>query len=156
MNILIRDAKREDSAAAFSLIEQLAEYEKASNEVTNTLDQFTEDGFGEEPKYFLKVASDEENNILGIALYYPMYSTWKGKLMYLDDLVIDRTHRRKGIGKLLLDSVIRDSIEKGSHQFRFHVLDWNQPAINFYKTYPFTFEDEWVTVKLDKKNYSNL
>lgn len=153
MNITIRDAVLSDCDGAFRLIQQLAEYEKASDEVVNTIEQFREDGFGADPKYFLKVAVDENNSVLGIALCCRMYSTWKGSIMYLDDLVVDKDHRRKGIGRLLLDATIESAVSKGAKQFRFHVLDWNEPAIKFYKTYPFSFESEWVTVKLDEKNY---
>jgi len=156
MKIIVRDGLKEDVKDVFRLIRELAEYEKASHEVINSEEQLLKDGFGAQPKFFLKVATDENNNIFGIALYCPMYSTWKGSIMYLDDLVVDQNHRQKGIGKKLLDAVIKDSICRNIHQFRFHVLDWNTSAISFYEKYPFTFEDDWITVKLDQNNFKKL
>jgi len=156
MIIKIRDAQRRDAAGAFRLIQELAEYEKAAHEVTNTIEQFEEDGFGPESKFFLKVAIDENNVVRGIALYYNIYSTWKGSIVYLDDLVVEKAYRKLGIGKQLLDAVMKESVEKGANQFRFHVLDWNEPAINFYKKYPFSFESDWITVKLEQENFKHI
>lgn len=153
--IIIRKAIREDAAAAYGLIKELAEYEKAPQEVTVSLEEFTEDGFGAEPIYHLLVAETSETAenpkcIVGIALFYVAYSTWKGKMVYLDDLIVTEKHRKSGIGQQLIDAVFAFARTHGANQVRWHVLNWNEPAINFYKKMNTRLEDDWITCKFGR------
>jgi GNAT superfamily N-acetyltransferase len=112
-----------------------------------TLDHFQESGFGENPVWWAFVA--EENNIIhGFALYYIRYSTWKGQRMYLEDILVTNEMRGKGIGKLLMDRLIVEAREKKFRGMNWQVLDWNEPAINFYKKYEADFDPEWINCSL--------
>ncbi len=142
--INIRRAKKEDCKRLMELIEELADYEKAPAEVTVTLEHFAESGFGSNPLWWAFVAEDANNIIQGFALYYIRYSTWKGQCLYLEDLLVTEQMRGKGIGKLLFDKIIDESKEKGYTRMCWQVLDWNEPAINFYKKYNATLDPEWM------------
>jgi GNAT superfamily N-acetyltransferase len=148
-NIIVRKAEEQDLSAVYALIKELALYENAPDEPTNPLDTFLRDGSGEHPKYHVILAESEEN-IVGIALYYLGYSTWKGSMMYLDDLVVNEHYRRHGIGRLLLQALISAAQEHGVQQLRWHVLDWNEPAIAFYKNIGASLDPTWITCKLEK------
>jgi ribosomal protein S18 acetylase RimI-like enzyme len=130
------------------LVRELAEYEKAPEAVTVTLDHFTESGFGPNPVWWAFVAEENEL-ILGFALYYIRYSTWKGQRMYLEDIIVTETARGKGIGSLLMDRLIVEAKEKRFSGMMWQVLDWNEPAIAFYKKYSAVFEDEWINCNLN-------
>jgi GNAT superfamily N-acetyltransferase len=143
MEITIRRAKQEDCARLLELINELAVYEKAPEEVTVTLDHFTESGFGANPVWWAFVA-EAEGEIKGFALYYIRYSTWKGQRMYLEDILVTESWRGKGLGKLLFDRLIEEAKEKGLNGIVWQVLEWNEPAIRFYKKYNATFDAEWV------------
>lgn len=121
------------------LIRELAEYEKAPEQVTVTLEHFTESGFGKDPVWWAWVAEVQEEGqsplIIGFALWYIRYSTWKGQRLYLEDLIVTEAWRGKGIGKLLFDKLIEVCEEKKFNGMTWQVLDWNEPAINFYKKY---------------------
>jgi GNAT superfamily N-acetyltransferase len=147
MEINIRRATREDCPRLLELVKELAEYERAPNEVTVTLEHFTESGFGEKPVWWAFVA--EENGIIqGFALYYIRYSTWKGQAMYLEDILVTQSMRGKGIGRLLFERLIEEAKEKNLHRIVWQVLDWNEPAINFYKKYKTYFDAEWVNCSI--------
>jgi GNAT superfamily N-acetyltransferase len=150
MSINIRRAVKEDCPRLLELIYELAVYEKAPNEVTVTLEHFVESGFGENPVYWAFVAEENEI-ILGFALYYVRYSTWKGQAMYLEDILVTEAARGKGIGKLLMDKLIEEAKEKGFTRIIWQVLEWNEPAINFYKKYKASFDAEWVNCSIDIK-----
>jgi GNAT superfamily N-acetyltransferase len=129
------------------LIQELADYEKAPDEVIVTLDHFQESGFGENPVWWAFVA--EENNIIhGFALYYIRYSTWKGQRMYLEDILVTNEMRGKGIGKLLMDRLIEEARVNKFQGMNWQVLDWNEPAINFYKKYDAHFDPEWINCSI--------
>ena len=121
------------------LIRELAEYERAPQEVTVTPEHFEESGFGESPVWWAWVAEVKEDNqppfIIGFALWYVRYSTWKGQRMYLEDLIVTESWRGKGIGKLLFDKLLEIAREKKYQGMTWQVLDWNEPAIHFYKKY---------------------
>jgi len=148
MSITIRRAVKEDCARLLELIKELAVYEKAPNEVTVSLEHFTESGFGVKPVWWTFVA-EEEGVILGFALYYIRYSTWKGQRMYLEDIIVTEQARGKGIGKLLMDRLIEEAKEKGFTGIMWQVLEWNEPAINFYKKYNANFDPEWVNCSIN-------
>lgn len=148
MNINIRRAVKEDCPRLLELVNELAEYENAPQEVTVTLDHFMESGFGKDPVWRSFVA-ETEYNIVGFALYYIRYSTWKGQAIYLEDLLVTQNMRGKGIGKLLFDRLIEEAKEKKFNRITWQVLEWNKPAINFYKKYTTKFDSEWVNCALD-------
>jgi GNAT superfamily N-acetyltransferase len=147
MNIIIRRATREDCPRLMELVTELAIYEKAPSDVTVTMDHFIESGFGEHPVWWAFVA-EADGKVEGFALYYIRYSTWKGQAMYLEDLLVTESMRGKQLGKLLFDRLIEEATEKNWTRIIWQVLDWNEPAINFYKKYNATFDDEWVNCSL--------
>jgi ribosomal protein S18 acetylase RimI-like enzyme len=146
--INIRRAEQKDCKRLLELVRELATYEKAPNEVTVTLDHFEESGFGGKPVWWAFVA-EEENIIQGFALYYIRYSTWKGQRMYLEDIIVTEEARGKGIGNLLFDALIEEAKEKKFKGIVWQVLDWNEPAINFYKKYNEKFDSEWVNCSIE-------
>jgi len=145
--IKIRKGKEEDIAGVHALIVELAIYEEAPNEVDISVDDLMNDAFGKKP-LFQFIVAEEEGNILGTAIYYYRYSTWKGKCIFLEDLVVSEKHRRKGVGTLLLDEMISISKKEGAKRLMWQVLDWNQSAIDFYKKYDAIIEPEWLNCKL--------
>lgn len=149
--ISIRPAIATDVSAMISLIKELAHYEKAPEQVINNEDDMLKDGFGEHPLFKAFVA-EKENKIIGTAICYHAYSTWKGRYIYLDDLIVTESERKTGAGTLLFEAVFNYAKSKKANQLRWHVLDWNDPAISFYKKYPCTFDEEWITCKIEKEN----
>ena len=148
MAITVRRATKEDCPRLLELVKELALYEKAPDEVTVTMAHFEESGFGANPVWWAFVA-EEEGFIYGFALYYIRYSTWKGQAMYLEDLLVTQNMRGKGIGKLLFDRLIEEAREKKFKRITWQVLEWNEPAINFYKKYNATFDSEWINCSID-------
>lgn len=147
MSISIRRAVKEDCQRLLELINELALYEKAPQEVTVTLEHFQDSGFGKNPVWWAFVA-EEDGIILGFTLYYIRYSTWKGQRMYLEDILVTEQARGKGIGKLLMDQLIVEAKEKNFSGIVWQVLEWNEPAINFYKKYNASFDGEWVNCSI--------
>ncbi len=143
----IRFATKEDMPAVWSLVYELAVYEKAPEEVITSPDSMVRDGFGENPSFRCLVAEDEHKIILGIALYYFAYSTWKGRIMYLDDLVVTEASRQAGIGQKLMDKLTEIAREESVAQMRWHVLEWNKPAIRFYEKLGASLDAEWIQCK---------
>ncbi len=147
MNIEIRKGTQADIPSALTLVKELAAYEKAPNEVEVTIAEMTEWGFGTDKQFDFYVAL-LDGVIVGIALYYSKYSTWKGKCLFLEDIIVTESQRGKGLGKLLFDKVVEVSKEMKVRRMEWQVLDWNTPAIEFYKKYDATLDGEWVNCKL--------
>ncbi len=148
--MIIRAGKKEDLPRVLELIKELAEYEKAGDEVQNTIAQMEIDGFGENPIFGFFVAENDDNRIVGISIYYFRYSTWKGKRLYLEDIVVTASERGKGIGKLLFDRTIEKGKEEHCTGMMWQVLEWNEPAINFYKKYyKANLDGEWFNCNIE-------
>lgn len=148
MSIIIRRAGPADVPAIFDLITELAIYEKAGHEVTNTPEQLLKDGFGENPVYGTLIA-EKDGAIAGMSLYYYRYSTWKGKRLYLEDLIVKEEFRGLGLGKSLLDATVEEARRTGCTGLMWQVLDWNEPSIQFYKKYGARLDGEWINCHLD-------
>ncbi len=149
----LRIAVKNDCPRLLDLVHELALFEKAPQEVTVTLDEFEDAGFGNKPVWKAFVVEDEEL-IVGFALYYIRYSTWKGCRMYLEDLIVTESWRGKGIGKLLFDRLVQEARELGFNGMTWQVLDWNEPAINFYKKYEAAIEAGWLNGSLSREQIS--
>ena len=145
---IIRKATIDDCPRMLELVNELAVYERAPHEVTVSLAHFMESGFGPSPVWWAFVA-EEYGIIKGFALYYIRYSTWKGQKMYLEDILVTEAARGKGLGGLLMEALINEAKEKNLKGITWQVLNWNEPALNFYKKYNTRFDDEWVNGMLD-------
>jgi GNAT superfamily N-acetyltransferase len=151
----IRKGTPTDIPAVVGLIKELAEYEKAPEEVIITEEILNDDAFGSDPQFEFFVALDGDM-MIGLALYFPRYSTWKGRCYHLEDIIVKEEHRGNGVGKLLFDAVVRVCIETNAKRLYWQVLDWNEPAIGFYKKLNARFDSEWLSCKLtdeDMKSY---
>lgn len=144
----IRPGKKEDLPAVLRLIKELAVYEKMPEEVLNTVSDMERDGFGENPIYGLIVA-EKDGELIGYSIYYYRYSTWKGKRLYLEDILVTESERGSGVGKLLFDETIAVGKLEKCTGMMWQVLDWNEPAINFYKKYGADFDNTWVNCSID-------
>jgi GNAT superfamily N-acetyltransferase len=147
-DIIIRRAVKDDCPRLLELVRELAAFEKAPDEVTVTLAHFEESGFGDKPVWWAFVA-EVNGRVDGFALYYIRYSTWKGQRMYLEDILITEAMRCKGLGSKLFDKLIDEAKEKELKGIVWQVLEWNEPAIKFYKKYNAAFDDEWVNCSLN-------
>ena len=152
--MIIRKGTPSDLKAAHDLIVELAEYENAPNEVETTIETMLEDGFGNNAIFDFFVAEEGEE-IVGLALFYYRYSTWKGKSIYLEDLVVREQQRGKGYGKALLDAIVGEAKRVNANQVCWQVLDWNEPAINFYKSLNAILDAEWINCRLNKEQIQN-
>lgn len=146
--VLIREANRNDAGAIHELIVELAIYENAPNEVKVTVDELAEDGFGADPAYKCIVA-ESKGAVVGFALYYMRYSTWKGRCVYLEDFLVKKEMRNKGIGDLLFKEILAISEKLNVRLITWQVLDWNEPAIKFYDKYNAEFDGEWLNGKIN-------
>lgn len=145
MNYKIRKGKTEDINDLFSLVQELADFEKAPEEVITSVDEYVreyEDGL-----FDFYVAS-KDGEIAGIALYYMTFSTWKGKMLYLEDFVVRQNMRGRGIGKALFDAVIEEAKRLDCASMKWQVLDWNETAVRFYEQYDASIEKDWWNGKL--------
>ncbi len=155
MNSTIRIGKKEDLPRVLELVKELAAFERAAHEVSNTVALMEEDGFGKNPIYGFFVA-ESKNIIVGISLYYWRYSTWKGKRLYLEDIVVTESERGKGTGKLLFDRTLQHALDQNCSGMMWQVLDWNEPAINFYKKYESKLDSEWINCTLERDQIQKL
>ncbi|MDO7173477.1 GNAT family N-acetyltransferase [Mariniflexile sp. AS56] len=154
MSFTIRKAKKEDMPKVLSLINQLAHFENEPDAVEVTLQDLENDGFSESPAFFCFVA-EINSKIEGIALGYFRYSTWKGKTVHLEDLMVNEAARGTGLGSALLDEIVKFGHELGVKRINWEVLDWNEPAIKFYKQKGATIKEEWRVVHMDEQSIKN-
>ena len=143
MNIRIRKAVKEDCPRILELVKELAVYERAPNEVTVSYEHFEKSGFGSRPVWWAFVA-EVDGVVQGFALFYIRFSTWKGQRMYLEDLIVTEEMRGKGLGKLLFDKLLVEAKRRKLNGIMWQVLEWNEPAINFYKKYNAAFDPDWI------------
>jgi GNAT superfamily N-acetyltransferase len=147
--MVIRHGKKDDLPQVLDLIKELAEYERALHEVTNTVARLEADGFGPQPLYGLFVA-DSRPRIVGLSLFYWRYSTWKGKRLYLEDIVVTQTERGKGIGKKLFERTLQHALQENCTGMMWQALHWNEPALRFYRQYNCRFDNEWINLSLER------
>jgi GNAT superfamily N-acetyltransferase len=155
MNTHIREAQPEDVPVIMALVKELAEFEKAPHEVETTEALLLADGFGKHPAY-KAIMAELDGQVRGMAVYYFSYSTWKGRSMYIDDIVVFKEFRGNGLGKALMDKLVQIAKDENVGKLHWQVLDWNEPAIRFYKKYKATFDAEWVNVTVSRKNLQTL
>lgn len=155
MHTHLRVARKDDCPRLLELIHELALYEKAPHEVSVTLAEFEDAGFGPRPVWKAFVA-EAEGSIAGFALYYIRYSTWKGCRLYLEDLIVTEPMRGKGLGKLLFNRLIQEAQELGFNGMTWQVLDWNSSAINFYHKYEAAIEPGWLNASLSKQQIADF
>jgi len=146
--IVVRPARKTDCSRSMDLVHGLALYEHAPEQVTVSLAHFEESGFGNNPVWWAYVA-EIDGRIVGFALWYIRYSTWKGQRMYLEDLYVEPEMRGKGIGALLFERLIKEAKLKEFSGLNWQALDWNEPALNFYRKYKANFDGEWINCSLD-------
>ena len=151
----IRKGHKTDLPYVLELIKELADYENAIEEVQITLKELENDGFGKKPLYYFLVAEDK-NKIIGLSFYHIRYSTWKGKFLFLEDFVIKKEYRNLGIGSQLFEATIKICYEQNMKGMCWQVLDWNTPAINFYKKYNAEISSSWLNGKLDKLSINKI
>lgn len=146
--VTIRPAAPPDCPRMMELVRELAVYERAPEAVTVTPAHFHDSGFGANPVWWALVA-EERGVILGFALYYIRYSTWKGQRMYLEDIIVTEAARGRGIGTMLMDGLVAEARRKGFSGIVWQVLEWNAPALNFYKKYNATLDGEWLNAAIE-------
>lgn len=151
----IRKGKPEDMIGVLALIQELAHFEKEPDAVLITAEDLIRDGFGENPLFHVFVA-EVDSEIVGIALYYYRYSTWKGKTIHLEDLVIKETMRGKGLGYALYSEIIKQAKKDKVRRIDWNVLDWNTPAIDFYEKTGAKVLKEWHVVQMDENGITNF
>ena len=155
-NLIIRKANASDMKEVLALIKELAEFENALDQVKMTVDRLIEDGFSKAP-LFKSIVAEYKGEICGYALYYYGYSTWNGKTLYLEDILISDKFRQKGFGQQLFNQVIKIAIQQKVTRLDWQVLNWNKSAIDFYKKNQSTFDNEWINGRLfalDLLNFS--
>ena len=153
MSFIIREGQKKDAQAVLDLITELAVFEKESEAVEITVYDLLKDGFSENPKFKLFVA-EEDSVVIGIALFYVRYSTWKGKSIHLEDLMITESKRKIGAGKALYSAVLKYAHDNNFNRVAWEVIDWNTNAINFYKSTGATYLNDWSVVQMNKENLS--
>ncbi|PQJ76431.1 GNAT family N-acetyltransferase [Polaribacter glomeratus] len=151
MSFIIREGQKKDVQAVLDLITELAVFEKEPDAVEITVQDLLKDGFSDTPKFKLFVA-EENAVVIGIALFYERYSTWKGKSIHLEDLMVTQSKRKIGAGKALYTAVLKYAYEHNFNRVAWEVIDWNTNAIDFYKSTGATYLHDWSVVQMNKEN----
>ncbi|MBS3993534.1 MAG: GNAT family N-acetyltransferase [Bacteroidetes bacterium] len=154
MNVVIREGFKNDMPAVLELIKELAAFEREPDAVVVTVEDLINDGFGKNPLFKTFIA-EYQGEIVGMALFYNRYSTWKGKTIHLEDLIVKEDKRQLGIGKALYDAVLKYALNENVRRVEWVVLDWNKPAIDFYKKSGATILETWDTVQMNEENLIN-
>ena len=154
MHVTIRNARPEDMQAVRQLIVELAVFEREPEAVEVTVDMLKHDAFGTDPVFTCFVA-EADNAVVGTAIVYDRYSTWKGRILHLEDLIVTEQYRGNGIGGLLLDQVVRYGFERAVKRISWNVLDWNEEAITFYESKGARVLRDWDVVHLDENGIHN-
>ncbi len=154
MKFIIRRGKQQDMSSVLKLVNELAVFEKEPNAVKICVDDLIGNGFKENPAFYTFVA-EFEGVIIGMALYYNRFSTWEGPSMHLEDLIVTEKFRGNGIGKALYDKVLEDAIQKGVKRVEWVVLDWNTPAIEFYKSTGATMFEDWNICQISNEKIAH-
>lgn len=155
MSFIIREGQEKDVQSVLDLITELAVFEKEPTAVEITVEDLLKDGFSSNPKFKLFVA-EENNVVIGIALFYERYSTWKGKTIHLEDLMVTQSKRKIGAGKALYTAVLKYAYENNFNRVAWEVIDWNTNAIDFYKSTGATYLSDWSVVQMDKENLAKF
>ena len=150
MEVKIRRGQKADLPCVLALIKELAEFEKALDEVSVTLEELENDGFGQHPYYWINVAIHKDK-IIGLSFYFIRYSTWKGRFLFLEDFVVKEDYRGQGVGAQLFEETIRIAQRLKVKGMVWQVVDWNEDAIRFYKKYEASIQTEWLNGKLSKE-----
>lgn len=146
----IRKLEEKDLPRLLELIRELAEYEHGLNEVTVTVEELRQDGFGENPLYW-GIVAEQDRVILGAAVYFYSYSTWNGKCLYLEDLIVSREFRVKGVGGALMKELIRIAKREKVKRMSWQVLDWNVDAQDFYRKFGAELDGEWLNGRFNER-----
>ena len=154
MEYTIRTSRKEDMGQVHQLIQELATFEKEDHAVEVTVKDLEEDGFGKNPLFHCFVA-EKEGRIVGMALVYPRYSTWKGPVIHLEDLIVTKEMRGSGLGTALLNEVVTYGHDLGVKRISWEVLDWNEPAIGFYESKGANVMRDWDVVQLNEEAIKN-
>lgn len=155
MNFIIREGKKKDMPSVLKLIKELATFEKEPNAVEVSLKDLENDGFCDKPLFKTYVA-EMDNKIVGMALFYPRYSTWKGATIHLEDLIVFKEKRGLNIGSALFKKVLEYAFEKKVRRVEWVVLDWNKPAINFYEKAGAVVLRDWDTAQITREEIANF
>ena len=155
MEITIRKAISKDVSAMMKLVHELAEFEKAPEEVLNTETQMLNEGFGEHPE-FEALLAEVDGKVCGMSAYYYSYSTWKGRSIYIDDIIVSENYRGNGVGRALIEATIQVAKKEGVGKLHWQVLDWNELAIKFYAKYEPSFDAEWINCAISKEKLASF
>ncbi len=152
---IVRKGEEKDLPALMQLIKELAEYEQCAGEVETGIAELRSWGFGPD-KVFGFFVAEKEGTVVGIALYYYKYSTWKGRCLFLEDLIITESERRNGYGSLLFEAVLELARQQKVKRLEWQVLAWNEPALNFYRKYQAVVDNEWLNCRITDKQLQGL
>ncbi|MDX6747404.1 GNAT family N-acetyltransferase [Polaribacter sp. PL03] len=155
MDFKVRLGEEKDMQSVFNLITELAIFEKEPEAVEITVEDLIRDGFSDKPKFKVFVA-EQENNIIGIALFYERFSTWKGRAIHLEDLIVTKSKQKIGAGKALYSAVLKYAHDNNFNRVAWEVIDWNSNAIDFYKSTGATYLNDWSVVQMNKENLAKF
>jgi len=151
MTFTIRPAEKRDMQSVLDLIVELAVFEEEPDAVEISVEDLLKDGFSDHPKFNVFVA-EQEQRIIGIALFYERYSTWKGRTIHLEDLMVTKRKQKKGVGKALYTAVLKYAYDNNFNRVAWEVIDWNTNAIEFYKSTGARYLNNWSIVQMNKEN----
>ena len=155
MDFIVRLGEEKDMQSVLNLITELAVFEKEPDAVEITVEDLIKDGFSKNPQFKVFVA-EQENKIIGIALFYERFSTWKGKSIHLEDLIVTQSKQKIGAGKALYTAVLKYAHDNNYNRVAWEVIDWNTNAVEFYKSTGATYLSDWSVVQMNKENLTKF